>query len=356
LKSPQVWLGLVFGAIGLTLAFWGVSLADLGDAFRSMQLLWLLPIGVVFMLQQVLRASRQLILTRPLAPTMTWRNSFSILCISFFFINTLPARLGELLRPALFWEREEIPLGAGFGVVFIERLLDLLFTLIVLWMVIAYVPLQSEHLPFGGQQIPVVEWASAVLLRVVPAILASVAVLWFFGGRIVSALERWGQSSSTPRVSRFLEFSARFAATFVESLDTLRDPRRLFGVLGYTFVIWTMTGVMYVWLAIALGIEDLVGYGEGMGVLVITMLATALPAPPGFAGVYEAAARGALLLFGVAGGHLDAVAVAFALVIHWWQFTVQATSAFYFLWVDGLSMERVKDLMRRARTGELAGG
>ena len=355
MNSPKIWLGLLFGAIGLALAFWGVSLGDLAEAFRTMELFWLLPIGVVFMLQQVLRASRQLILTRPLAPEMTWRNSFSILCISFFFINTLPARLGELLRPALFWQRESIPIGAGFGVVFIERLIDLLFTLIVLWMVIAWVPLHSEHLPFGGQQIPVVEWASAVLLRVVPAILTVVLALAFFGRRIVALLERWTEGREAGRVRTLLTLGARFATTFVDALHTLRDPRRLFGVLAYTFVIWTMTGFMYIWLATALGVEHLIGYGEGMGILVITMLATALPAPPGFAGVYEAAARGALLLFGVAGGHLDAVAVAYALVIHWWQFIVQSTSAFYFLWVDGLSLDRVRQLMRQARTGEGAG-
>jgi uncharacterized membrane protein YbhN (UPF0104 family) len=125
----------------------------------------------------------------------------------------------------------------------------------------------------------------------------------------------------------------------------------VFAVLAYTVAAWGVSGWMYLWMAKAFGIDAYVGYGEGMGVLVITMLATTLPSPPGFAGVYEAGVRGALVLFGVAGAGLDATAVAYALVIHWWIFVVQATCAIYFLSVDGLSLDRVRALYKDAREG-----
>ena len=72
------------------------------------------------------------------------------------------------------------------------------------------------------------------------------------------------------------------------------------------------------------------------------MVGMALPAAPGFAGTYEAAVRGALALYGVVGDAtvvpggptLDAIALAFALVMHWWVHIVQSSTAIWFLVVD----------------------
>ena len=102
---------------------------------------------------------------------------------------------------------------------------------------------------------------------------------------------------------------------------------------------------MYPALARAFGIEQAIGFGEGVGVLSITMLGMAVPAAPGFAGTYEAFVRGGLALFGVAGNdgsvNLDAIAVAYALTMHWWIFVVQASTAVFFLMVDRIDVRRL---------------
>ena len=56
-------------------------------------------------------------------------------------------------------------------------------------------------------------------------------------------------------------------------------------------------------------------------------------------------ARGALALFGVAGLGLDGPALAYALVLHWWTYLVQAATAWWFFRAEG---ESVVDLAREA--------
>ena len=150
-------LGLIFGALFLGLAFWGVPLEDLKGALSQVQPLYLLPIALIFMIQQSLRAWRQMILLRAIAPEATWWRSMAVLCIAFFCINTLPARIGEFVRPYLFLEKEGIPLGAGFGIVFAERVIDLIAVLILFTLVLATADMPAESIEAWGREWPLVE-------------------------------------------------------------------------------------------------------------------------------------------------------------------------------------------------------
>jgi uncharacterized membrane protein YbhN (UPF0104 family) len=87
--------------------------------------------------------------------------------------------------------------------------------------------------------------------------------------------------------------------------------------------------------------EAWIGFGEAAGVLCITMLGIALPAPPGFAGVFEAAVRAALAVFGVGGEAHSAAALAFALVFHWGPYLLLSAWAGYYLWRDRIGLGRV---------------
>ena len=100
--------------------------------------------------------------------------------------------------------------------------------------------------------------------------------------------------------------------------------------------------------ACAFHFQQWIGPGEAMGVLGITMLGIALPAPPGFAGVFEAAVRAALAVFGVAGEDLAARALAFALVFHWGPYLLLAIWAGFYVWRDKIGLGR---LFRFARGG-----
>lgn len=348
--KKQVVIGLIFGAAFLALALWGVPLDELGQAFARLELWVLAPLAALFMVQQLLRSWRQLVLVRAVQPDATFWGQFGILCMSFFCINTFPARLGEFVRPYLLLEKAGVPLGAGFGVVFVERVLDLASALVMVLAVAWFVDVPPVPLEIFDTRIELVELGRKVATGLLPPLLGALVGLVVFQRQTLAALT-WGVARAEgllpfAGVRRLGRLGLTFAEHFVTGLDAVRQPRTLLSLVALTAATWGMTGTLYVVLAQGLGLGDVIGYGEGIAVLAITMLGIAIPAPPGMAGVYEAFVRGALALFGVVGGELDGVALAFALVIHWWIYLVQSASAAWFFVRAEL---RPGELFRQAR-------
>lgn len=344
-RWKQVGLGLLIGVVALSLALWGVDLAEVGQAFAAADLPWLIPVALIFVVQEGVRAWRQAILVRAVVPTHTFRSSLSIFCVSTLLINALPARIGEVSRPLLLLERDDVPLGAGVAMVFVERAFDLcaMFAMIagVAWLV----PVASQELVVGGTAIDWVDLGRRTASIAVPVVLVLLVVILVGGAPVLARLRRLRQRLG-PRLGRPLDLALRLGDGFVAGVSALRSPTRLAGVAALTFVAWFLTGWSFAFLARAFGIGSIIGFGEGIGVLAITMLGMIVPSAPGFVGTYEAFCRGGLALFGVAGStgagpSLDAVAVAYALTMHWYIFGVQAILSLGFLMVDRIDLRRL---------------
>jgi len=340
-------VGLLIGALALGLALWGVPLGALAEALGRARVAWLLPVAGLFFLQQLLRSARQAILLHGAtgeAWPLSLRDSLSVLCVSFLFINTLPARIGEVVRPTLLWERHRVPLGRGVAMVFFERAVDLASAIGMLALVALFVPTPSRTVLVAGRALDLVEIGTTAATVVLPLVLGGLLAVMLGASALARLL--------SPRVAGLPAWArrpagllSRFAAGFAEGLAPVRRPSLLLAVLGLTGLTWSLSGLMFVCSAHAFHADDLIGYGQGVGLLSVTMLGTVVPSAPGFAGTYEAFLRGGLALFGVAGPGRDADALAFALVHHWWVYGVQACTAIYFLAVDQVSP---RALWRRA--------
>ncbi len=338
---PRIAVGLVVGGLALVLALWGVPLQEVGAALVSLDVAWLVPVAVVFLVQQTLRAVRQAVILRANYPNHRFRTSLAVLCVGFFFVNTLPARLGEVVRPMLLAERESIPLGAGFAMVVVERAVDLV-AMGVMVSVLAWLVPAPEALSELAPGVDLVAFGRSMVGVGVPMVVFGLLALLFLGHRVVDLADRLSQRWANGRLGSLRTAGLSFARQFVSGVEAVRQPARLAAILGLTAAAWGVTGWCYPALARALGIESFIDYSAGMGLLGVTMLGMALPAAPGFAGTYEAAVRAGLALYGVIGptpAHpggptLDAIAVAYALVMHWWLHITQSATAIYFLVVD----------------------
>lgn len=345
-------LGLVIGALFLGLALWGVPLDQVGDAIRHVDARWLAASAVLFVGQYLLRAWRQLVLIQPLAPNTTFRTQLAITIVGFFCVNTFPARLGEGARPYLFYERDQVPFGAGLGLVFVERIIDFAALLVAMLLVVVFADLPDRRLELFGQNVSVVDLARGTAITVLPPIVLGVVALAAFGGRALALGERLVAAIESriaaPWLHRAQRLLLNFAASFVDGVASLREPRRLVVIVVFTAALFA-TMAAFTWtLACAFHFQEWIHFGEAMGVLGITMFGIALPAPPGFAGVFEASVRAALAVFGVSGEGLAARALAFALVFHWVPYLLLSLWAGYYLWRDKMGLGR---LFRFARGG-----
>lgn len=333
------------GGLFLALALWGVPLAALGDAFARMHWVYLLHVVAAVLAQYLLRAVRQQVMLRPLAPDLRFRDHLSITAVGFFCVNVFPARLGEAVRPLLFADRARVPLGAGFALVLVERVFDLIALLVCLLGALAWVDLPGRTIEIAGRSLEAADLArtgagavlAPVLVGLVGLALLGPAALRL-GERVAAALEA---RVDAPLLHRFARGLLRFSAAFVEGLHGLRSPARLAAVVALTALLFLSMGLMMSALAHAFGLQDRIGFAPGLAVLGITMLGIALPAPPGFAGVFEASARAGLALFGVHGEAMAGASLAFALVFHWWPFLILCALAGFFLWRDGIGIGRL---------------
>jgi len=343
-------LGLMMGALFFGLALWGVPLAALGDAFGQMRWAYLVPIAATVVLQYLLRTWRQQLLLRPFAPGLGFRQHLSIVVVGFFCVNLFPARLGEGVRPLLFHDRAGVPLGAGFAVVLVERVFDLVAILSTLLAVAMWVELPAREIELAGQTRSLAELGRTVAIALLVPLLAGLLGLALLGPlalRIGTRVSAWFETRiDVPVLQRGVAGLLRFATAFVEGLRSLRSPGRLVALLFLTALLFLSMGLMMSALTRAFGLEDRLGFGAGMAVLSITMLGIALPAPPGFAGVFEASARAALAIFGVGGAALAGRALAYALVFHWWPLLLLSGAAGFFLWRDRIGLGRLFRFVR----------
>lgn len=353
--------GLLFGAFALSLALYGVPLRSVQDALAETDPVWLLLPALLFLLQQAVRAWRQALLIRASHPAHRFRDSLSVLCVSFFFINTLPARMGEVVRPLLLLEREDIPLGQGFAVVFVERAIDLAAMIGMLSLAAWFVPMPSHRLVVGGAEFDPVEIGRRLAGVTLPLLLLGLLALVLGGERLLDRIEPAVQARlpAHPRLGRLAAVLLAFSRQFVSGIRAIRDPKRLAAVLALTVLTWTLTAAMYGPAARAFHLPVPIGMGEGVAILGMTMAGMALPAAPGMAGTYEAFVRAALALLGVSGSTplhpggptLDALAVAYALVMHWGLNLVQSASALVFLVLDRISVRRLALALGRSLGG-----
>ena len=304
----QILLGFIIGAAALAWTLYDIPLSELWQELTQAHLLWLLLVGGMFMLQQVIRAARQMLIIQAQYPDHTFRQSFAILCIGFFFINTLPARIGELVRPFLL-KRDGIPYGNGLALIFTERTIDLCAALVMFTATLGQLNLDAlKH--------PVVQSSQQLVFLMLPALILLLLSFIFIAPRYRSTIVRLSQS-------KLLKPIGPFTLEFIDAMGRL-SPKRLALVLILTTITWSLTGWMTIAGLAAFDLHHGRAFLDGIGILAFTMLGMAAPSAPGFAGAYEAA----VILGCLSLGMTQTVRItAFAIGFHWWIQLVQSLSA-----------------------------
>ena len=324
----------VFGLILAVGAMWwaiqGQPIEEVWDQIKSANWWLLLSVGVIFTLQQVLRSHRQMRIVQSTHPEHSFMSSFYILCISFFFINILPLRMGEVMRPILLNNREGMPIGSGFAVVFVERIIDLISAMFMAVLVLALA------------DIPILEgsWVNDIRTKAIwflPFLLMGLMLpIW-----LSQQVQQWLTHPIVPVKLQSI------MTPFFHQLAQLQKTGQLIWVVLETTVIWIISATMYGLAALAFEITT-INFIEGMGILAFTMIGMAAPSAPGFAGTYEASFVGGLVFFG---SDNPSANFATALCFHWWIFIVQSASAIIWMVVDGTSFGSLwTQLKNRSKT------
>jgi len=224
--------------------------------------------------------------------------------IGFMANNLLPVRAGELARA--YAARQ----GAGGGVRFttalasiaVERVFDGL-TLVALFTLALLAPSFPRDATIGSVQL-------AGLAKAGAALFAGILVI---GLLVVHRPAPWiallARVAHAVLPARLADRVTHLAEGLVAGLDVLKSPGRLLGVVAWSLVLWLVNAAAFAGCFRAFGLpvppeaalvlQGVVGFG------------VALPSSPAFVGVFEAAARGTLALYGVDATRAVSYAVAY---------------------------------------------
>ncbi len=115
--------GVIISILTLYLAFRRVPFGDLLDSLVSINYLWIIPSIAAGLTAFILRVFRWRVILESTHKIGFWR-AYHPLMISFMLNCILPARAGELARPAILYKKDNIPFSTVLATVAAERLFD----------------------------------------------------------------------------------------------------------------------------------------------------------------------------------------------------------------------------------------
>jgi glycosyltransferase 2 family protein len=328
----QVWFGLIFSLTCLVLALYKVDFKATLATLQDVDGLFLvLALGNYFLNTLTKSLRWQWLLTIRKKPSLP--RTFSILAVGQMVNAFFPARLGELVRAYLMGEAESDNKVYILGTIAVEKVTDMLFLLLALAVLLPQMAL-PEWLtgPARG--------TALILLILVPSLL----VLAWQKDFILRIIERL--SHLAPIGWRdWLMRQARFGIT---SLEAVRQPRLLIGLLLWSLLVWVLSALTNYLVFRALDLT--LPLSAALLLLVVLHVGTSVPSSPGRVGVFQYLVILSLSMYSVDKN----VALGYSIILYLVIYMSIAVIGGYCLWREKLSWQKLAaaaNLLKRLKNG-----
>jgi len=279
---------ILFLALGLFLLAWAfknMDLAKMMDDIKHANFLWILVAMCCGILAHASRALRWNLLLKPLGYRANNWNTFYAVMIGYFSNNLVP-RLGEVTRCAALAKTDKIPIEKLIGTVFIERVIDLIITMIVtLFIFISQFELLNGFL--NDSIYPMMNsGGSGNNLKFI------LAGIFIFGALVLFILR-----NKIKNLTIYKKL-ATLIAGFADGIKSVLKLEKPLLFIAHSIFIWTMYFAMAYFTFFSFAPTAHLGYQAGLIVLFLGTVAIILPIPGGI-GVYHKLVGLGMVLFGV---------------------------------------------------------
>jgi uncharacterized protein (TIRG00374 family) len=242
------------------------------------------------------RITRWWWMLRPIRPDHSWRACARPFLASLAVNNTVPLRAGDVLRVVGFQRTLQTPTAHIAGTLLLERMLDLLVLLLILFLSLSGTPgVFPRTFLILAQLAGVLCLGALIALTLVPGAIAR--FVQHLIGRL-SGGRSWANSVN------------HLVVQLTDSLALLRSPSRALRLLGASAVAWMLEGAVFICVLQSLHVR--VSWSAAWLSLSGATLATLLPSSPGYVGTFDYFASLGLRAHGA--GY--SVAAAYALLAH----------------------------------------
>ena len=329
-------LGIVLSAGLLVWTLRGESPSDIWSVISKSNVPLLVVAALVATAVFPLRAIRWRVILEPVAPNLPIAQLWRATAVGMMVNNIYPARLGEIARAyALTRETSRVSLTSAVASLAVDRVFDAL-TLMLLLVAAMLAPEFPRGITIGGQPVQRAAALFAVGALILFVMLYVIVVFPQYLARLYAAM--------VGRVAPGLvERGSTIIHAFSEGLGVLRSPRRFAAVFFWALVHWLVNALAF-WIGFkAVGVD--VPFSAANFLQGIIAIGVALPSSPGFFGVFEAAAKVGLEVYGVTGG----LAVSWAIGYHILSFIPITMIGLYYFARLGLHFSDFKAQPNEAR-------
>ena len=286
------WRAALGGVLSVALIYWtlhGISPTEV--AHRLSQADPLLFAAAIFCATAIfaVRARRWQTILEPVASKIPFGPLWRATAIGMMVNNVVPARAGEIARAYALTRETRVPFATSLASLVVDRLFDAIVLLLLAATALLDPSLSSAQKLAGRPLSSFAAGASAVVLL----LLLGLYALVFFPTQLLRLFELFAR-----RVSPSAEERGRRALeTFMHGLSVLRQPGRFAAVFGWSLALWLLNGLGF-WLSFkAVGIAA--PFSAALFLQAFIALGTAVPALPGFFGVFEYMSIQGLSVYGV---------------------------------------------------------
>jgi uncharacterized protein (TIRG00374 family) len=320
-------------AVTLGLLFWvlrGTSFSEVAGHLKAARPGPLILAVVLATATFPIRAIRWRILLRtaeggPLAWPALWHAT----AMGFMANNTLPFRLGEVVRTYAASRLGGVPLAAALSSIAVERALDGLTLVALLGVALLRAGLPADTVVMGTR-LDIVAIRAGLVCAVIFAGALFVVLLPVAAERVVRGLVPF--RGLADRVVSLIE-------NLRQGFRVLRSPTQLGAAVFWSVFHWLLCGASFY---IAFSAFDIpVGFAGALLIQSLLAFGIAAPSTPGYFGIFELVVAAGLALFGVP----TAIGVAYGITYHVTTFAPITLLGLWSLARTGLS---VRDATRTA--------
>ncbi|MBL3654930.1 lysylphosphatidylglycerol synthase transmembrane domain-containing protein [Fulvivirga sediminis] len=279
----------------------------------------------------MIRAERWKLLLKPLGYKPTLGNSFMSVMVGYF-INLAVPRGGEVSRCYNLYRIDKTPVDVSFGTVIMERIIDLIFLIILLT---ASFFIELDNLIYFFQSDEIAKLTSAEEGSFSTNLIAGVLVLMVAVGVALVYIYNSRRFLSLRYVSK----AKKMIRGLKSGLTSIFHLEKRFLFVLYSLLIWICYYLMMYLVMLAFPETSHLGVLAALTIFVIGGIAMALPLPGGAGSFHILVPLGLVLLYNIP----EEKAIPFTFIFHGWQTLVIIVVGALSLFLSQISKKRVEN-------------
>ena len=321
-------IGILISIVFLYLVFDQIDLRQAGEALQKANYYYLLPATIFLFLSLWFRAYRWGIFFRPLK-VMKLSNLFSALMVGYMGNTIFPFKLGEILRAHSIGKVENFSKVASFATIVVERMLDLIFLLLLLGIALFFQSFDGYGIVKSGGLILFAVVVAGIIFLVFLIVKTDKTLLFY--RRITSVFP-----------AKLRDKGEKILISLLSGLLVIKKPEYYLAIAISSIAIWLCYIATMIIFIYAFDLDEKYFNGDfaqitlaSITILIMSGLSVSIPASPGYVGTFHLFVMQALIIYNVP----NSQAFSFAVILHLFSMAPPAIMGMYYFFKQHISLK-----------------